>query len=69
MSDGTAVAEQRLAEHGAIRDQLARAQVNLRYAVENALEDLGEVGHHRAELILGEIADELDDVMDLVPDE
>lgn len=48
-----------------IRDRCARAHVNLMYAVENVLGDLGTVGKAKGEEIMGVIGDELDEIAEL----
>ena len=65
MGDGTAVAEQWLAERRAIRARITEARDHLTTAVENTLWDLGKVGTTAAREILTEISDELDDIEQL----
>lgn len=65
MGDGTAAAEQWLAERRAIRARIAAARDHLTIAVENTLWDLGTTGTKAAREILGEISDELDDIEQL----
>ena len=52
-----------------IRDRCARAHVNLMYAVENILGDLGTIGRAKGEEIMGMIGDELDEIVELEADD
>jgi hypothetical protein len=52
-----------------IRDRIARAQVNLMYAVENVLDDLGTVGRAKRAEIMEMITEELDEIAELTGDD
>lgn len=69
MGEASAICEQWLAERAAVRERLAQAENNLRYAIENALEDLGELGRARGRDIMDEVISELDEIETLVPAE
>lgn len=68
MGDGTALAEQWLAECQAIRGRIAAARGNLAIVLENVLFDLGEVGRRAVRDILEEIGSELDAIEALCPE-
>ena len=57
-----------MADLDAIRKQIYAARSNLETAVENILWDLGEIGKHRGQQILGDIDDELDRFEELLGD-
>jgi hypothetical protein len=52
-----------------LRDRIARAHVNLMYAVENILDDLGDIGRAKREEIMDDITEELDEIAELVGDD
>ena len=53
----------------AVRDRIARAQVNLTYAVENTLDDLGDIGRAKRHEIMDAITEELDEIAELTGDD
>jgi hypothetical protein len=52
-----------------LRDRIARAQVNLMYAVENILDDLGTIGRAKRGEIMEAITEELDEIAELTGDD